>query len=125
MIAEKQSDGTYQFSNTSYDTAISGLLNEGKKIEAQKIVKNILAEIIIKLANENIDCSYEQTYDIFPLNRGFMHGADKLLAVIIAVISCGEFKNIIATNASLSKGMCRLIIEKPNVIKSLTVERVR
>lgn len=61
---------------------------------------------------------YKDLYSLFPANSGFMHGADKLLAVICTVIELGRFEKIIPTNASLSKGICQLLLEKPDVLKA-------
>jgi hypothetical protein len=69
---------------------------------------------------------YSQSYFLFPEKPGFIHGADKLLVVIEAFMSLLNCDIVSGTNASTSRGMCRLLLDDPSALSaySITVNRV-
>lgn len=64
---------------------------------------------------------YSESYYLFPENNGFIHGADKLLAVVSAMMELLECETVIGTNASSSKGMCKLLLEEPSALLAFSI----
>jgi hypothetical protein len=50
---------------------------------------------------------------------GFMHGADKLLIVVLAAMDALSISECVGTNLSVSKGLCSLMLSQPKLVDSL------
>lgn len=65
---------------------------------------------------------YSESYQIFQQNPGFMHGADKLFAVSTTLMEILHFDRAVGTNASVSKGLCRMLLEGGTEINRILLD---
>jgi hypothetical protein len=113
----KQDFKDTSFEHSKNKTLIIGSNIMGDFFESALGKRSFQLEDINQLAHQIDGKPYPELYPLFPANHGFMHGSDKLLAVIAAVLSLGNFKEATATNGSLSKSLCQLLIDNPEVIR--------
>jgi hypothetical protein len=65
---------------------------------------------------------YASTYNLFPQNPMFMHGADKLLLVTLALMDGLNVTSVVGTNSSVSKGLARLLVSAPAELEALGIQ---
>jgi len=64
---------------------------------------------------------YSESYFLFPENERFIHGADKLLLVAIAVMRRLSSRAALGTNSSVSRGLCRLMLDDDKQLHDLGI----
>lgn len=65
---------------------------------------------LLALAREIGRRPYSESYKLYSDNPGFLHGADKLLLIAVALMDVLRCEYAYGTNASLSKGICSLLL---------------
>jgi exopolyphosphatase/pppGpp-phosphohydrolase len=93
------------------------LLNLRVPYQDNQEILSVQPDILRLILKNIINKPYEELEYLYPVNRKFMHGADTMLIIALAVADYFGIKKVVPTDESVSTSIATMAIKFPEVLR--------